>query len=279
MAGKLMESETTIIRPVLRATNFDLRELARYRHLLWSMICKSVQLEFDQLSLGVFWALSRPLSMVFIFSFIKNRSGANMHVDLAYPLYLYSGIILWFHFRDAAMDTAKSVMKDAGLMKRIYYPRLITPIVPGCAKLYSFAVSFLPMIVMMAWYGIYPGWRLTLLPLVLVQCTLLILGLGLIFSCLILLKPDFEKFLNLCLYLGLFVSPVIFSPEMIPQDARMIYFINPMAGTLLAFRSCLFNEFPFPLWQFMYSVIFTLLVFFVGLKMYRRAEIYFADKL
>jgi lipopolysaccharide transport system permease protein len=272
-----MASEVIVIRPI--SPSLNLRELVRYRPLIWSMITRSVKMEFSHLSLGIIWVVARPLAMLFIFSFIKSRSGANMHVDLEYPLYFYSGIILWFYFRDATMDAAKSVMKDAGLMKRIYYPRLITPIVPGCAKLYSLAISIVPLIVMMVWYGIYPGWRIILLPAVLVQCTVLVLGLGLIFSCLILVKPDFEKFLNLCLYLGLFVSPVLFSPDMIPGSARIVYFVNPMAGTLLAFRSCLFGEFSFPMWQFVYSVLFSILAVSVGVVVYRRAEIYFADKI
>lgn len=271
------KSDTIVIRPV--SASLSMRELVRYRALLWSMITKSVKLEFSHLNLGIVWVVARPLAMLFIFSFIKVRSGANMHVELEYSLYFYSGIILWFYFRDATMETAKSVMKDAGLMKRIYYPRLITPMVPGCAKLYSLLVSFVPLLIMMAWYGVYPGWRILLLPAVILQCTILVLGVGLIFSCLILVKSDFEKFLNLCLYLGLFVSPVLFSPDMIPQSARIIYFANPMAGTLLAFRSCLFNDFLFPFWLFIYSIFISIITVIVGIKVYRRAEIYFADKI
>jgi lipopolysaccharide transport system permease protein len=231
------------------------------------------------LSLGYIWALARPVAMVFIFTFIKNKSGANLFVDIAYPLYIYSGIILWFHFRDATMAATKSVMKDAGVMKRIYYPRLISPMVPVLSNLHNLAIAALPLIVMMFWYGVFPGWRLVLLPMVLLQCSLLILGLGLIFACLTILKPDFEKFLNLCLYLGLFVSPVIFSPELIPEKARALYFINPMAGTLLAFRSCLFHPFPFPAWQFLYSGFLTLTLLALGIRIFRRTEAYLVDAL
>jgi len=277
--SKKSDSGPLVIRPLDRENFLNLCELASYRHLLWSMVSKSIRLEFNQLALGYFWAVARPLAMVLIFTFIKNRSGANLHVEISYPLFLYSGIILWFYFRDATMAAAKSVLKDAGVMKRIYYPRMITPMAPVLSHHYGLLIAFLPLILLMIAYGTYPGWRLVLLPLVLLQCSMLVLGIGLIFACLIIVKADFERLLNLCLYLGLFVSPVIFAPEMIPERVRGVYFINPMAGTLLAFRSCLFQQFPFPLWQFAYSSGLTALLFFVGARMYRRAESYLADHL
>ncbi len=277
--SKKIPSGPLVIRPPDRENWFNLRELASYRYLLWSMAWKSIRLEFDQLALGYFWAVARPIAMVLIFTFIKNRSGANLHVEISYPLYLYSGIVLWFYFRDATMAAAKSVLKDAGMIKRVYYPRMITPMAPVLSHYYSLSIAFLPMIVLMIGYSTYPGWRLALLPLVLLQCSMLVLGLGLIFACLIIVKADFEKLLNLCLYLGLFVSPVIFAPEMIPERFRVIYFINPMAGTLLAFRSCLFQQHPFPLGQFAYSAALTALLLFIGARIYRRAESYLADHL
>jgi lipopolysaccharide transport system permease protein len=268
-----------VIRPVRKLDKEEIREFLRYRHLLWNMILKSIRLDFGNMTLGFFWAVVRPLAMVGIFTFIRNKSGANLYVEIAYPLYLYSGLILWFHFRDATMSTAKSVMKDASLMKRIYFPRLISPIVPGLAQLYTLAIAMVPLAAMMIWFGIYPGWRIILYPAVILQCTLLIIGIGLIFSCLMLVKADFEKLLNICLYLGLFVSPVIFSPEMIPKAGRWLYYLNPMAGNLLAFRSCLFEGYTFPTWQFFYSSVMAVLLFVGGLRFFRKVEIFLADKI
>jgi lipopolysaccharide transport system permease protein len=279
MNTKNSSIKPTIIRPVSRLSRDEIREFYRYRNLLWNMILKAIRIDFGDMTLGFFWAVVRPVAMVFIFTFIRNKSGANLYVEIAYPLYLYSGLIFWFHFRDATMATAKSIMKDAVLMKRVYFPRIFTPIVPGIAQLYTLAIAMIPLAAMMVWFGIHPGWRMLLLPLVVLQTTLLIIGIGLIFACLIIARADFEKLLNICLYLGLFVSPVIFSPEMIPKAGRWIYFMNPMAGNLLAFRSCLFDGFPFPTWQFFYSSGFAALCFIGGLQIYRKAEILLADKI
>ena len=170
-------------------------------------------------------------------------------------------------------------MKEAGLMKKIYYPRMVAPIVPALSQFYGLFIGFIPLIFMMVFYQIYPNWRVTLLPLVLLQYLLFILSIGMIFSCLILFKADFEKFLMLCLYLGLFISPVIFAPEMIPKSAQFLYFANPMAGTLLAFRSCLFYNFPFPVWEFIYAFAISFVLLFAAIKLYGKTESYFADKL
>ncbi len=279
MNAKNCPIKPIIIRPVARLSKEEVREFFRFRHLLWNMILKTIRMDFGDMTLGFFWAVARPIAMVAIFTFIRNKSGANLYVEIAYPLYLYSGLILWFHFREATMATAKSIMKDAVLMKRVYFPRIITPIVPGIAQLYSLAMAMIPLAAMMVWFGVYPGWRMMLFPFVLLQTTLLIIGVGLIFACLIIARADFEKLLNICLYLGLFVSPVIFAPEMIPNAGRWLYFMNPMAGNLLAFRSCLFDGFPFPVWQFFYSCCAAVLCFLAGLRAYRKAEIFLADKI
>lgn len=268
-----------IISPVSKLGHFNISEILRYRHLLWTMIWKDIRIDYDEMILGVLWAIALPLSMLAIFTLFRNYSGANMYVNISYPLYLYSGLILWFHFREATMNTARSVARDAGIIKKIYYPRIITPIVPAISRLYTLGIATIPLIFMMFWYGFFPGWRIILLPFVLIQCTVLIMGIGMIFACLSIIKDDFNRFLTICLYLGLFVSPVIFAPEMIPEKGRFVYFLNPMAGTLLAFRSCLFQKFPFPFWQFIYSLFLSLILIVIGVVMYKKTEIYLADKL
>ena len=277
--NSMLQQEEIIIRPPSKFVHLDLRELYRYRHLMWSMVRKRIRLDLGDMYLGFFWAIARPLAMLVIFVFVRDLSGADMRVTISYPLYLYSGLILWFHFRETVMSAARSFAKDAGIMKKVYYPRLISPIVPVVARLSTLAIAMIPLVLLMLWHHAHPNWRIILFPLVLLQCMILVLGVGIIVACLSLTKKDLEKLLNLCLYLGLFVSPVVFAPDMIPEKGRIIYFLNPMAGTLLAFRSGLFHDFPFPLWQFAYSSVMSLLLFTISLLVFRRVDIYIADKL
>ena len=274
-----VHQQEIVIRPPSKSLNLDLRELYQYRNLIWNLIWRDIRIQFDEMYLGVTWATARPLLMVTIFALFRKLSGANLYVPIPYVVYLYSGLILWFYFLETTSITSKSIQKNASLITKIYFPRVINFIVPVIAGLYSLGIAILPLFCMMIWQEVYPGWRLVLLPLVLGQCMLLVLAVGTIFASLSLESKDFDKLLSQILYIGLYVSPVIFAPGLIPSAARIIYFLNPIAGTLLAFRSCLFDDFPFPWWQWIYSIIATLLLLAIGTVTYKRMEAFIADKL
>jgi lipopolysaccharide transport system permease protein len=268
-----------VIRPPSARVAFDVWEYHRYRYMLLALVKRNVRLQFHEMSLGFLWACVRPLLYVLVFVSLRRLSNANLHVDIAYPLYVYSGLILWYYIVETTMDTAGAVKADAHMMTKVYYPRLISPLVPVLANLSGFGLSLIPLALMMAWYGVAPGWRLLLLPLVLLQCLALVLGIGAGCASVTLRNRDWERLLNFVLYAGLFISPVIYAVEMIPDRLRVFYFLNPVAGTLLAFRSALFAPFDFPLWQWLYSTVFTIAVLGLGVTMFRRAESRFADEL
>jgi lipopolysaccharide transport system permease protein len=268
-----------IIKPPSKSLNLNFQELYQYRHLIWNFVWRDIRVQFDEMYLGVVWATVRPLLMVALFVLFRDLSGANLYVHIPYAAYVYSGLILWFYFIEATTITSRAIQKNAGLITKIYFPKIINLIVPAIASLYGFGIAMIPLFCMMIWQGAYPGWRVILLPVVLLQCMLLVIGVGTIFAVLSLESKDFDRLLSQIFYIGLYVSPVIFAPELIPSAARIIYFLNPMAGTLLAFRSCLFNDFAFPVWQWSYSTIATLLIVSISLLIYQRVEAFLADKL
>ncbi len=277
--GSQVRVPEIVIKPPSKSLKIDWREIYKYRHLIWNLVWRDIRIQFDEMYLGVTWATARPLLMVTIFALFRKFSGANLHVPIPYAVYLYSGLILWFYFLETTTITSKSIQKNASLITKIYFPRAINVIVPVIAGLYSLGIAIIPLFCMMIWQEVYPGWRIVLLPLVLGQCMLLVLAVGTIFASLSLESKDFDKLLTQILYIGLYISPVIFAPGLIPSAARTIYFLNPIAGTLLAFRSCLFDDFPFPWWQWIYSSIATLLLLAIGTVIYKRVEAFIADKL
>ena len=277
--GSQVRVPEIVIKPPSKSLKIDLREIYKYRNLIWNLVWRDIRIQFDEMYLGVTWATARPLLMVTIFALFRKLSGANLHVPIPYAVYLYSGLILWFYFLETTTITSKSIQKNASLITKIYFPRAINVIVPVIAGLYSLGIAIIPLFCMMIWQEVYPGWRIVLLPLVLGQCMLLVLAVGTIFASLSLESKDFDKLLSQILYIGLYISPVIFAPGLIPSAARTIYFLNPIAGTLLAFRSCLFDDFPFPWWQWIYSSIATLLLLAIGTVIYKRVEAFIADKL
>ena len=268
-----------VIRPPSGFGKLDPIEYYRYRHMLISLVRRDIKAQFDEMHLGVVWAILRPLAVAIVFALFKSFSGANTYVQVPYPMFVYSGLIFWYYFTDATMQTAGSVRKDAAIISKIYFPRLIIPMVPILSNLTGLAIAMVPLFMMMAWYQILPGVTVLLLPLVLLQCMVLAFGVGTLFAAMTINNRDLEQFLSFLMYIGLFVSCVLFVPEMVPEWARPILLLNPMTGTLLAVRACLFDgfDFPVPLWS--YSVAVTVVVVLVGGLSFRWAEATFVDKL
>jgi lipopolysaccharide transport system permease protein len=272
-------SREVVIRPPSALQRLDLRDYYAHRHLFRALVRRNVQLQFSEMRFGVVWAFVRPLLYVAVFAAFRSLSDADTHVSIPYALYIYSGLILWYYILDTVMATASALRKDADLLTKIYYPRLITPAVPVVANLVPLGLAAVPLLVMMLVYRVGPDWSLVLLPLVLFQVMGLCLGVGTVFAALSLTARDWERFLSTALYLGLFVSPVIYAPDMIPQEVRSLYLLNPAAGSLMAFRASLFSpvEFPVALWA--YSVAVSGAICVLGLRLFRVAEFQIADRL
>jgi lipopolysaccharide transport system permease protein len=269
----------TEIRPDGPGLAVMLAELWQYRHLFTALVWRNVRVEFDATRLGSAWAVARPILFTVVFVLFRGFSGANTFVDLPYALYVFSGLVLWSYFLDAATSSASAMRNDSALLSKVYYPRLLTPLVPVVAAMVGIAISLIPLVVMMVWYEVRPGWQIVLLPVVLVQAAALALGVGTLVSAVSVDNRDWERALVFMLSLGLWLSPVIYAPDMIPGLLRSVYHLNPMVGILLAFRAALFDGFPLPLGDWLYSLGCTAVVLALGVATFRRTEADIADRL
>jgi lipopolysaccharide transport system permease protein len=272
-------SNETVIRPSAIPFTVQLREMWQYRHLFMVLVWRNIRLEFDAMRLGSIWAVSRPLLFAAVFGFFRHLSGANTYVDVPYVPYVYSGLLLWTYFTDAATNAASAVRMDVALLSKIYYPRLMTPLVPAVSNLVTLLVGMVPLFVIMAWNNVHPGWVILFLPIAILPCIFFALGLGLLVSSLSIEDRDWERVLAFGLTIGLWIAPVIYSPEMIPDGVREIYHLNPMSGTLLGFRAVLFNGLPFPTWEWLYSLGSSCAIFALGLRVFRSTELRLVDRL
>lgn len=269
----------TVIRPPAPGFGVDLRELWQYRHLFVALIWRNVRVEFDATRLGSLWAIARPILFTLVFVLFRGFSGANTHVELPYALYVFSGLVLWMYFLDAATSSAGAIRMDSALLTKVYYPRLLTPLVPVVAALVSVGIALVPLVGMMVWFGIHPGWPVLLLPLVLIQAMAMALGVGTVISSISIENRDWERALAFVLSIGLWLSPVIYAPSMIPEPIHTLYHLNPLVGMLLAFRATLFDGFPLPTWEWAYSGACTLVILALGVWAFRRTEASLADRL
>src|SRR5262245_16977205 len=153
------DETVTEIRPVAPGFGVVLLELWQFRHLLLALVWRDVRVEFDASRLGSAWAIARPLLFTLVFVLFRGFSDANTHVDLPYALYVFSGLVLWMYFLDAATSAAGAIRVDSALMTKVYYPRLLTPLVPVVASLVNVVIGFVPLVAMMVWFGVRPGWQ------------------------------------------------------------------------------------------------------------------------
>lgn len=258
---------------------FDFKEYVKYRSMLKRMVRREIQTKFDDMKLSVLWNLVRPLSVTAVFSLFKHASGATTGESAPYPMFIYSGCIIWFYFTDATQESASSLRKDAGMIKKVYFPRLIIPAVPIVSNLILLAMAFLPLLIMMMVYGVKISWTVLLLPLVIAQCSALSFGMGVLFASISLRNRDFEQLLSLMLYLGLFVSGVYFSPNLFHGPIALLIKLNPMAATLQSFRACLSSTASFPLLWWLYAVLVSMVSMLIGLVAFNSVERELADKL
>jgi lipopolysaccharide transport system permease protein len=268
-----------VIRPSIESAGVQLRELWHYRHLFMALVWRNVRVEFDATRLGAAWAVARPLLFAAVFAFFRTLSGANTHVEIPYWLYVYSGLLLWTYFTDTATNVAGAVRVDAALLTKVYYPRLLTPLVPTVAGLLTVAVGMVPLAIMMLWTGMRPGWTILLLPLVLIPCILSALGLGLLVSALSIENRDWERVLAYGMTIALWLSPVIYAPEMIPHGFIDVFHLNPMSGILMSFRAALFADVSMPAWEWVYSAVASVVLLLIGLWAFRKTELRMVDRL
>ena len=272
-------SSETVIRPSAVPFNVQLREMWQFRHLFVALIWRNVRVEFDAMRLGSIWAVSRPLLFAAVFGFFRHLSGANTYVEVPYVPYVYSGLLLWTYFTDSATNAASAIRMDVALLSKVYYPRILTPLVPTISNLVTLLIGMVPLTLIMIWSDVRPGWSVVFLPVAILPCIILALGLGLLVSALSIEDRDWERVLAFGLTIGLWLAPVIYSAEMIPDGFREIYHLNPMSGVLLGFRAVLFSGLPFPTWEWAYSLASSCAVFALGLRVFRRTELRLVDRL
>lgn len=243
------------------------------------MIVRDVRMKFDNMKFGALWSCARPLIMMTIMVTIKKYGQDDWSETLPFALYLYSGIVYWFFLCDCMAESMASVQKDAGIMSKVFYPRLISPLVPLVSNLVELSFALLPLVAIVYYHDIVPGGHLLLAPMVLVVGMLGALAMGLIFAALSLQRKDWNQVFSLILYVGLFASPIFMSFKVLPPEIYRWALLNPAVGLLGAFRSCLDGRALFPWHDFGVSVLVIIGLMLVGIFMFYRTQKDILEKL
>ena len=267
-----------IIEPNKTTADFVL-ELLKFRELFFFMAWRDILVRYKQTVIGVAWSVIRPLLSMVIFTVIFGRVAKLPSEGSApYPIMVFSALLPWQYFANSMQSSSESMIRAQNMVSKIYFPRLILPTSAVLVSAVDFVISFVLLCLLMLMYRFMPSPYMILLPVFFLPATLAALGVGYWFSAVGVRYRDFRHIMPFIVQFGLYVSPVGFSSSVIPERWRLIYSLNPMVGVIDGFRWCIqgtADSMYLP--GFIISMISSSLVFYFGLRYFRKTEKTFAD--
>ena len=268
--------ETIVIEPG-RAERHYWADLWRYRELMYILAWRDLSVRYKQTVIGVAWALIRPALTMLVFVAFRRLVGIEQG-SVPDPILVFAAVLPWQFFSTALTESSGSLIGNANLISKIYFPRLIVPCVPITTSLIDFLITLGMLAVLMLWYGFVPSWQVIALPLFVLLAVGLSLGLGLLLAALNVQFRDFRYIVPFIVQFGIFISPIAFTTASVPEGWRMWYALNPLVGIIDGFRwSLLAGQMPLDLLAVWLSAAITALFLVLGVWYFRRMERGFAD--
>ena len=275
MANKII----SIILPKSRFS-FGLKELMQYKDLIYIYAWREVKIKYKQAVLGVLWIVLQPLILMLIINlFMSKIFNTNTAISMPYYLFVYSGLILWGLFSNIVNNTVNNIVSNAGIIKKVYFPRLIIPISSGLAALFDFIISYIVLLVFLVITDVNLLFHFNILYLVfsLIIVVLFGLAMGVIFSSFVVKYRDFKYILPFFIQLLFFASPIIYSFESkISGIFKYLYYLNPLVLAFDLFRKSFING-DIALQDSLLIITVVIIVLIIGIFLFRKTEEYIAD--
>ncbi|MCF2148971.1 ABC transporter permease [Desmonostoc muscorum LEGE 12446] len=213
------------------------KDLWRYRELFYFLSWRDILVRYKQTAIGMLWALIRPFLTMIVFSVIfGNLAKLPSEGTAPYPILVFAALLPWQFFANSLSECSNSLISNANLISKVYFPRLIVPASSVIVSFVDFLVSGMILLGLMAWYNFVPSWRILSLPLFIGIAFAASLGVGLWLAALNVEYRDFRYIVPFIVQFGLYISPVGFSSSIIPEQWRLLYYLNPMVGVIDGFR-------------------------------------------
>ncbi|MBI4180947.1 MAG: ABC transporter permease [Chloroflexi bacterium] len=266
-----------VIKPKKGWQLIDFKELIEYRDLFYFLVTRDIKVRYKQTVLGGLWAIIQPFFMMVVFSLFFGTLAKVPSDGVPYPIFNYSAMIAWTYFAGAVTGSSNSLLQEASLISKVYFPRLIAPLAPLLAGLLDFAIAFIVLIVMMLFYRVYPTIMILFLPLLVLLMMLAASGVGMFLAALNANYRDIRYTISFLVQFWMFASPVVYPVSIIPEKYRLIYAINPMVGVIEGFRSALLGTVAFPIQMLLISTLVSVILFIIGALYFKQTERSFAD--
>ena len=268
---------TVVIQPRKGLFHLELGALWQYRELLYFLAWRDIKARYAQTVFGIGWAIIQPLFTMVIFTVIFGKFARMPSDGLPYPIFAYTALIPWTYFARSIERGGHSLVGEAGLVKKVYFPRLVLPISATIGGLLDFIISFGVLLGMMAWYGFRPNWGMLALPLFLLLILITALSVSLWLSSLNTRYRDIGYVIPFLTQVWMYASPVVYPVSVVPERWRLLYSLNPMTGVIEGFRWALLGKKSPDFIIMALSMTAVLFIFLAGLVYFKRTERTFAD--
>lgn len=254
------------------------RDLWRYRELFYFMAWRDILVRYKQTTIGIAWSVIRPFLTMMAFTLVFSKLAKLPSDGVPYPILVYAAMLPWQFFANSLSEASNSLIDNANLLTKVYFPRLIVPTSSVIVSLVDFCISLAILAILMLWYGFAPDWRILSIPLFFVLAFIASFGFSLWLSALNVKYRDFRYVVPFIVQFGLYISPIGFSSAIVPEKWRLLYSLNPMVGVIDGFRWGLLGGNSQIYWNgLLVSGSVSLVIFGLGLRYFRNMERNFAD--
>jgi lipopolysaccharide transport system permease protein len=254
------------------------RDLYRYRELFYFLSWRDILVRYKQTVIGIAWAVIRPFLTMVVFTIVFGKLAKLPSEGAPYPILVFSAVLPWQFFANALSETSNSLIGNANLISKIYFPRLIIPASSVITSFVDFLISGIILVGLMIWYQFVPGWRVVTLPFFVAITFAASIGCGLWLAALNVKYRDFRYIIPFIVQFGLFISPVGFSSSIVPGRWRLLYSLNPMVGVIDGFRWAVIGKEAIIYWPGVFlSFLLVVILFITGIWYFRKTEKTFAD--
>jgi lipopolysaccharide transport system permease protein len=254
------------------------QDLWRYRELFYFLSWRDLLVRYKQTVIGIAWSVLRPFLTMVVFTIVFGKLANLPSSGVPYPIMVFAAMLPWQLFSNSMSESSNSLIANANLLTKVYFPRLIIPASSIIIGLVDFLISFVILLALMVWYGFVPDLRIISLPLFILLAMFTSFGFGLWFAALNVKYRDFRYVVPFVVQIGLYISPVGFSSSIVPEKWRLVYALNPMVGIIDGFRWAILGGESTVYWPGIWlATAITVIVFVFGVKYFRDTERLFAD--
>lgn len=281
IVSEIKSADLPLVRILPYSSRLALRlnELWDYRELLYFLVWRDVKVRYKQTAIGAAWAVIQPVITMIVFTVVFDKFAKVPSGGLPYPIFSFTALLPWNYFSRALNQSILSLVSNANLITKVYFPRLLLPISAVLAGLIDFGIAFVFLVGMMIWYGVEPSSGVVFLPAFVLLIMLTALSVSLWLSVINVRYRDVGQAIPFLIQIWMFVSPIAYPASVVPEKWRLLYSLNPMAGAIEGFRWALTSSEPPPVQEILVCTLIVGVLLYGGLVFFKRMEETFADEI